>query len=107
MSFPFLQRRSSGRLVIDEAHDDAIKVWKAFAPIIWVLVEAYEFAASPLHELEWAGANRAVGIGMGLDIALAEDVLGKHRALITGQRCEHVGGGIVELEDCRVIVWGF
>ena len=105
--FALLQRSGARCLVVDEAHDDAIEIRQPLAPVVRVLVEAHEFAAPPLDELEGAGADRAVGVGVGLDVALAEDVLGQHRALVARQRRQHVGRGVVELEDRRVVVGRF
>ena len=50
------------------------------------------------------GADRLVGVGVRADVALAEDVLGQHRALVARQGGEHVGRGVGELEDGRELV---
>ena len=102
--FALLECGGAGRLIVDEAHDDAVEVGQPLAPVVGVLVEPHQLAAPPFDELEGAGADRLVGVGMGADVALAEDVLGQHRALVARQRREHVGRGVGELEDGRVRV---
>ena len=92
------------RLVVDEAHHDAVEIGQTLAPVVRVLVETHQLAAPPFDELERSGADRLVGVGVGLDVALAEHMLGQHRALVARKCGQHVGRGVGQLEDSGMLV---
>ena len=99
-----LQRRCTRRRVGDEARNDSVQVWLTLLPVVGVPVQTNVLTLLPFDELERAGAYRLIGVRVGAQVAVAENVLGDDRRLVAGESHHHVGGGFRELEHDGVII---
>src|SRR5262245_9447328 len=106
MRLALFQRGCARGFVVDETNDDAIQIRQSLAPVVRVLIEADELAPTPFNKLERTRTDGTVGVGVALDITLTENMLRQDRALVARQSSQHVGRGVVELEDRRMVVRG-